>query len=61
MKDDRESHSPSDRPAVPSDERADNAARPTWRAPTVTRITLEHTLASGGSPNDNLFSGTTPR
>jgi hypothetical protein len=61
MKADQESHSPSDRPPVPSDERPDDAARPAWRAPTVTRISLEQTLAQGGTPNDNFFSGTTAR
>ena len=60
MKDDRESHSPSDLLPVPSGERPDDAARPTWRAPTVTRISLEQTLAGAGSPTDALVSGTVP-
>jgi hypothetical protein len=61
MKADQESHSPSDRPPVPSDERPDDAARPAWRAPTVTRISLEQTLTGTGTPNDAFLSGTSPK
>jgi hypothetical protein len=59
MKDERESHSPSDPSPVSSDEGHADAARP-WRAPTVTRVSLEQTLSNTGSGGDATAPGSTP-
>jgi hypothetical protein len=58
MKADQESRSPSDVPPASSDGRPDDAAHPTWRAPTVTRISLEQTLTGPGSQLDAFLSDT---
>jgi hypothetical protein len=56
MKDERDSHSPSDPAPVSSDEGHADAAR-LWRAPTVTRVSLEQTLFGLGSPTDLSSTG----
>jgi hypothetical protein len=49
----QESHSVSD---LSPDKAHDGASRP-WRAPTVTRVSLEQTLFFSGSPTDLSISG----
>jgi hypothetical protein len=58
MKAERDSHSRSDLSPVSPDEGHDDAARP-WRAPTVTRVSLEQTLFTPGSATDGLTQTST--
>lgn len=53
MKYEQESHSVSD--LSPDDGQAE--ASRLWRAPIVTRVSLDQTLFFSGSPNDFSFSG----
>jgi hypothetical protein len=58
MKDEQERHSPSDLSPVSPDEGHDDVSR-LWRAPTVTRVSLERTLFTPGSGSDGFTSTTT--
>jgi hypothetical protein len=58
MKDERESHSLPDVSSVSSDDGHAEAAR-SWRAPTVTRMSLEQTLFFSGSITDGA-TGSSP-
>jgi hypothetical protein len=59
MKNEQERHSVSVVSRVSSAVGHDDASRP-WRAPTVTRVSLEQTLSNVGSGGDATAPGSTP-